>query len=159
LTTNSWYKIIDYFKESFSTSVGFIITGGEPLMHPDLFKIGSHIKKCGMRWGMVTNGILLTEKKLKNLITSWISSITLSLDGMEDSHNWLRNKDNSFCKTVDALKLISKSNIPYKDIVTCVSPKTLKNLMILQNYLLIQEFRNGGFSEFFLQEELSITAN
>jgi MoaA/NifB/PqqE/SkfB family radical SAM enzyme len=50
LTTNSWYKIIDYFKESFSTSVGFIITGGEPLMHPDLFKIGSHIKKCGMRW-------------------------------------------------------------------------------------------------------------
>jgi radical SAM protein with 4Fe4S-binding SPASM domain len=47
---------------------------------------------------------------------------------MEDSHNWLRNKDNSFCKTVDALKLISKSNIPYKDIVTCVSPKNIEEL-------------------------------
>ena len=64
LTTQSWYKIIDYFKEQFSTNLGFIITGGEPLMHPDLFKIASRIKKQGMRWGMVTNGVLLTETKL-----------------------------------------------------------------------------------------------
>ncbi len=136
LTTKSWYKIIDYFKESFSTSVGFIITGGEPLMHSDLFKIGSHIKNSDMRWGMVTNGTLLNEQKFEKLIKSGISSITLSLDGTKPSHNWLRNNNHAFCKTIDALNLISKSEIYYKDVVTCVSPKNLNELGEIANLLI-----------------------
>jgi len=136
LTTASWFKIIDYFKEQFSTSVGFIITGGEPLMHPDLFRIGNYIKNNKMRWGMVTNGSLLTEIKVKQLVKSGISSITLSLDGTKESHNWLRNQSSSFCKTIDALKLIADLKITYKDVVTCVSPKNIAELEAIAELLI-----------------------
>lgn len=128
LTTDSWIKIIDYIKAQFSSNVGFIITGGEPLLHKDLFKIGKHIKENGMRWGMVTNGMLLNELTLKKLIAAGISSITLSVDGTEESHNWLRNNKRAFCKVTNALKHIAESEIKFKDVVTCVSPKNLEEL-------------------------------
>ena len=128
LSTDSWFKIISYFKKQFSSSLAFIITGGEPLMHPDILKIGDYINKEGMRWGMVTNGMLLNNSKLGQLIKAGISSITLSLDGLEESHNWLRNHPQAFEKTLMALQLIAKSKILLKDVVTCVSPKNLKEL-------------------------------
>jgi radical SAM protein with 4Fe4S-binding SPASM domain len=128
LTTESWYKIIDYIKEQFSTSVGFIITGGEPLMHPDLIKIGTHIKNNGMRWGMVTNGMALTWQKLEKLLNAGISSITLSLDGTEAAHNWLRNNNKAFCNVTGALKLVAESEIHFKDVVTCVTHKSINKL-------------------------------
>ena len=73
LTTESWFKIIDYIKEQFSKSVALVITGGEPLMHPQLINIGQHIHNNEMRWGMVTNGMLLTSEILNRLQTAgWV---------------------------------------------------------------------------------------
>lgn len=128
LTTDSWFKIIDYFKKHYSDTVSFILTGGEPLIHKDIFSIASYINKLNIKWGMVTNGILLTPNNLKKLIEAGISSITLSLDGKASSHNWLRNHKDAYRLTINALKLIFCSNIKYKDIVTCVSPRNLYEL-------------------------------
>jgi len=144
LTTDSWIKIIDYIEKTYSKSVALILTGGEPLMHPDIYKIGQHIKEKGMRWGMVTNGIILNESRLTQLIDSGIYSITLSLDGLEETHNWLRNSPNAYKKTISALKEISKSNIHFKDVVTCVYPKNLHELASIADLLIehnIEEWR------------------
>lgn len=128
LTTESWLKIIDHIKKQFSSSVAIIITGGEPLMHKDVFEIGRHIQQNSMRWGMVTNGMLLNNNNLQKLVHAGISSITLSLDGLEDSHDWLRNRAGAYKKTISALDLIVASNIEFKDVVTCVSPRNLNQL-------------------------------
>jgi radical SAM protein with 4Fe4S-binding SPASM domain len=128
LTTDSWLKIIDYFHETYSNSVAFIITGGEPLLHNDLEIIGNKISNLKMHWGMVTNGLALTEQKLNSLIKSGIYSITLSLDGLKNSHNKLRNNQYSFEKTLQALENVSKSEIKFKDVVTCVYPDNLSQL-------------------------------
>jgi radical SAM protein with 4Fe4S-binding SPASM domain len=128
LTTDSWIKIITYLKNRFSKSIAFVITGGEPLMNSDVYKIGSFINENGMRWGMVTNGIMLNLNHLDNLIKSGISSITLSLDGLADSHNWLRNNESAFTRTIQALKIIAQSDIEFRDVVTCVSPKNIHEL-------------------------------
>ncbi|RLD79029.1 MAG: radical SAM/SPASM domain-containing protein [Bacteroidetes bacterium] len=144
LTTDSWIRIIDYIEQSYSKSVAFVLTGGEPLIHPDIYKIGQHINKKGMRWGMVTNGIALNKNRLTRLIDSGIYSITLSLDGLEESHNWLRNNKNAFKKTSTALSLIGNSNIAFKDVVTCVSPKNLYELNDIADFLIenkIKEWR------------------
>jgi len=152
LSTESWTKIITYLKERFSTSIAFVITGGEPLMHNDLLEIGTFIHQNGMRWGMVTNGLLLNQVNLNQLQDSGISSITLSLDGLAESHNWLRNSKIAFTKTIEALKIIAQSNIGHKDIVTCVSPKNLyeldniAHLLIengIQNWRLFRIFPSG----------------
>ena len=142
LTTESWFKIIDYLKNKFSESIAFIITGGEPLLHSDVYKIGSYIHQNGMRWGMVTNGLMLNSENLNKLCDSGISSITLSLDGLEDSHNWLRNNQFSFKNTLEALKLIAQSEIIHKDIVSCVSPKNLVELGRIGELLIENRIKN-----------------
>lgn len=144
LTTESWIKIIDHVKHQFSSSVAVIITGGEPLMHKDVFEIGKHISENSMRWGMVTNGILLNNNNLEKLIQAGISSITLSLDGLESAHDWLRNQKGAYEKTMNALELVVASTIELKDVVTCVSPRNLDQLDDIATLLIekgIKEWR------------------
>ncbi len=128
LTTESWLKIIDYVKAHFGEQVLFVISGGEPLVHPDIFKIGQHITDTGMKWGMVTNGIKLDGKCMKNLVDSGIYSITISVDGTEKNHNFLRNHKSAYKKVEAALKLIGNAPISMKDAVTCVYPANLNEL-------------------------------
>ncbi|OGQ83397.1 MAG: hypothetical protein A2289_16260 [Deltaproteobacteria bacterium RIFOXYA12_FULL_58_15] len=128
LTTESWLKIISYVKEHFGDKVAFVITGGEPLVHPDLKSIVSHINRLGMRWGMVTNGMSLNKTWLDQLIDRGLYSITLSLDGTRDAHNELRNHKLAFDKVTGALELLGKSSIEMMDAVTCVYPGNLKQL-------------------------------
>ncbi len=128
LTTESWQKIISYFYRHFSTSVTFIITGGEPLVHPDLFEITRHINKHNMRWGMVTNGMALNQNRMKQLVNTGIYSITLSLDGTEKNHNKIRNNPNAFKQILQALDNTGKADIPVKDAVSCIFPGNLNEL-------------------------------
>ena len=60
-----------------------IISGGEPLMRKDLADVGRALKQRGYPWGMVTNGLALTEKKFKELREAGLRSITISCDGLE----------------------------------------------------------------------------
>lgn len=136
LTTDSWFKIIDYLANVYSKNIAFVLTGGEPLLHPDIYNIGGHISSKGMRWGMVTNGVLLHKNNIEKLINSGIFSITVSLDGLKNSHNWLRNNSNAFDKTLEALQLTGFSNIKYRDVVTCVTNRNLKELNDIANLLI-----------------------
>src|SRR5665647_1026595 len=63
-----------------------VLTGGEPLMRNDIEIIGREIRKRGMRWGMVTNGYLYTEEKHNALLNAGLGALTVSLDGLEESH-------------------------------------------------------------------------
>ncbi|HBS86658.1 MAG: hypothetical protein A2W91_11570 [Bacteroidetes bacterium GWF2_38_335] len=139
LTTESWFKIIDYIKEAFSEKVSFIITGGEPLMHPDLYKIGSHISKNNMKWGMVTNGMTLDQNAMESLIKSGINSITISVDGNETAHNKLRNSPAAFKKMSLALDYIADSGLEYRDAVTCVYPGNLNQLDEIAEFLIVKK--------------------
>lgn len=128
LDTDSWLKIINYIANNFSNKLAFIITGGEPLMHKGLLKIGHEIKKNNMRWGMVTNGMLINQNICNQLIHAGIYSITLSFDGLEKSHNKLRGVSSAYKKVLETIDIIFNSQIPFKDIVTCVYPSNLNEL-------------------------------
>ncbi|MBI5142762.1 MAG: radical SAM protein [Nitrospirae bacterium] len=128
LTTDSWLKIIRYCREHFGDGLAFIITGGEPLVHPDLEEIGAAISALGMRWGLVTNGYALDEKRLLKLLAAGLSSITISLDGPAESHNRLRNKHDAFQRSTASIALSSASGIKFHDVVTCVHPGNMHQL-------------------------------
>ena len=59
-----------------------IISGGEPLMRKDLADIGHALKQRGYPWGMVTNGLALTETRFQELVAAGLRSITVSCDGL-----------------------------------------------------------------------------
>ena len=59
------------------------LIGGEPLLHPDLPRLMRYVTKThGMTTGMTTNGFLLTEDKLKELIDCGMGRIQMSIDGL-----------------------------------------------------------------------------
>jgi len=105
-----------------------VITGGEPLMRKDIEEFGSEISKLGYNWGIVTNGSLLDAERFVHLTESGMSAITISLDGLRDSHNWLRNNPLSFDKTIDAIKLVSKNKNLTFDVATCITLKNINEL-------------------------------
>ncbi len=126
MTTESWLSIIDYLNYIYKPF--FVITGGEPLVHEGFSIIVNHLKQKNARWGMVTNGMLLHQNKLDELIHNNIESITVSLDGDEKSHLYLRKHPQSWFKVNKAIELIGKSKIIHKDVVTCVYPSNLDKL-------------------------------
>ncbi len=128
LTTTSWLKIIDYFSRYFSPRLNFILTGGEPLLHPDLLTIADALQAARRRWGMVSNAQLHTPDVLNALMARGLSSMTLSLDGAEQSHDHLRHRPGAYHKTLAALHLLGQSKLEYKDVVTCVYPRNLGEL-------------------------------
>ena len=128
LTTENWLHLINLIAGSFSPPPFLVLSGGEPLLHPDLEFMLAAIAQRGLAWGMVSNGYALDECALQRLLAKQIRSITISLDGLEDAHNWLRNSGGSFDRAKNAIRLVMQSAIPFKDVVTCVNPRNLAEL-------------------------------
>ena len=125
-----------------SDSITVVITGGEPLLYPDLHQCGKILRHHGFRWGIVTNGYAYTPEMHSKLISAGMGAITLSLDGFENTHNWLRNNTKSFERAVKALELIvSYPRLNY-DVVTCVHQKNLAELPHLKEFLIFKNVKN-----------------
>ncbi len=112
-----------------------ILTGGEALMRQDLEQCGKELYNLGFPWGMVTNGFSLTQNRLNSLIDSGLRSITISLDGLEQEHDWMRGVKGSFARASQAIKMLAHTDLSY-DVVTCVNKKTIGQLDELKEYLI-----------------------
>jgi radical SAM enzyme (rSAM/lipoprotein system) len=121
-----------------------VLTGGEALLRKDLKQIGISLYKRGFPWGIVTNGMLLTAERLEALIQSGLRAVTVSLDGLEDSHNWLRGARKSFANAWKAIQILPSVNDLRYDVVTCVNQKNFNELEKLKNMLIdagVKEWR------------------
>ena len=58
------------------------ISGGEPLLHPDLDRIVAHIRRRGMIAGMITNGYLLTAERIERLNRAGLDHLQISIDNV-----------------------------------------------------------------------------
>lgn len=110
-----------------------VITGGEPLLRKDLEEIGLELYKQGYPWGFVSNGMALTKERLASLLRSGLRSVTISLDGFEENHNWLRGRKDSYAKAYQAIEMISKEKQIVYDVVTCVNQKNINELPALRD--------------------------
>jgi len=98
-----------------------VITGGEPLVFPDLEDVIKSIDPQKFYITMDTNGWLLDEKKAIYLKKLGVDKIQLSLDSLESSeHDKFRHKDESFQRCMIALESAKKAgfNIIIQTVVT-----------------------------------------
>jgi MoaA/NifB/PqqE/SkfB family radical SAM enzyme len=58
------------------------LSGGEPLLHPDVEKLISRIRKHGIIAGILTNGFLLGPKKIKDLNQAGLDHLQISVDNV-----------------------------------------------------------------------------
>src|SRR5512133_496160 len=112
-----------------------VVTGGEPLMRKDLESCGIELAKQGYPWGVVTNGLLLTKHRLSSLLDAGFCSITISLDGLEATHKWIRNKE-CFGDVVRSIALVAKEDGLVFDVVTCVNQKNCGELNEIKELLI-----------------------
>lgn len=132
-------KVLQSLKQHITPSKTIVaITGGEPLIRDDLAVAGSQICKLGYKWGIVTNGYLLSPNKFEELIRAGLSSIAISLDGLEAEHDWFRGVPGSYKKAIKAIELVSGASPKgiYFDVVTCVNKRNIGNLSQLKNVLI-----------------------
>ncbi|WP_051569274.1 radical SAM/SPASM domain-containing protein [Alkaliphilus transvaalensis] len=126
-------KVLQVFSniaENYSAQdVMVAVTGGEPLMRRDLFDVLNKVNQLGFSWGMVTNGMLVNENVVKKCAETGMKTVSVSLDGVRESHNWLRNEATSYDRAIGALRLFSKANkFDTVEAITCVNPVNLKQL-------------------------------
>jgi radical SAM protein with 4Fe4S-binding SPASM domain len=115
--------------------INIAITGGEPFARTDLLHLVANITEMGFRVGIITNGFYILDTLPKYLYAAGIRSMTVSLDGMEGSHNWLRNHTEAFRKAVNALKILKESKLFYVEAMTIVNKRNIKELHEMENLL------------------------
>lgn len=124
--------------------VMIMISGGEPLVRRDLEEVGRELHRRQYPWGIVTNGLLLTRERLNSLLAAGMLSITVSLDGLEEDHNWMRGHQHSFEKAVQGIRLLTLTDGLAWDVVTCVNRRSIKRLNELKEFLIsigVKEWR------------------
>jgi len=74
------YRRLDRLAQLGTTIV--TISGGEPLLHPDLDLIIARIRRRGMMAGMITNGYLLTAERIHRLNAAGLDHLQISIDNV-----------------------------------------------------------------------------
>ena len=116
-----------------------IFSGGEVLVRKDLETAGREVTRRGYRWGMVSNGMLLTADRLDELCRAGLSSISISLDGFDDVHNHIRRHPLAFTRAAEAIEALaarqSKAPLAF-DVITCVTPPMVERLDEFARFLI-----------------------
>lgn len=105
-----------------------IISGGEPLMRKDLEQVGRALYDRGYPWGMVTNGLALTEDRFRALRNAGLRSMAISLDGLKEDHVWLRQHPLAFDGACRAIRLAAGEKDLAWDVVTCANQRNIDHL-------------------------------
>ena len=130
-------KVLLRIKESYdSHKILVILSGGEPLMRDDLVRCGRQIRKLGFPWGLVSNGRLMSPERINELLKAGMRTATISLDGLEEDHNWMRGIPDAFGYAVQAIRrLASEPSIAF-DVVSCVNRRNFPKLEELKEFLI-----------------------
>ena len=92
-------------------------SGGEPLLVADLPDMAREARQFGMSVNLVTNGMLLNERRADELAGA-IDMIAISLDGVPERHNTMRGSPNAFEKMQNNLAALRARHIPFGFVFT-----------------------------------------
>ncbi|QWA20530.1 radical SAM protein [Streptomyces sp. JCM17656] len=115
------------------------VSGGEPLLYPELPPLLRTARDAGMRTTVTTNGMLLTERRLSEL-APLTDVLAISLDGHPDWHNRLRGNPRAFGVLDRRMKAVERSGIPCAFIKTL----TLENLAELEFVVAYAQAHGAG---------------
>lgn len=81
-----------------------LLSGGEPMVHPDFDRILKEVEKLGLRATISTNGTLIDEDRAQQLADSPIRYVGISLDGLEDLNDEFRGVEGAFDRAVQGIE-------------------------------------------------------
>lgn len=113
LTTEKVFDLIDQLAE-FSQPI-FVISGGEPLMRPDIFDIAAYGTQRGLRVAVSPNGTLITPQVVRQLKEAGVRRISVSIDGSTAAyHDMIRGVPDAFDAAMEGLALCREGELGFQ---------------------------------------------
>ncbi len=113
-----------------------ILTGGEPLLRPDIFDIAKYGTAKGLRMVMAPNGTLITESYAEQMADSGIKRISISLDGVtKESHDRFRGVKGAFEGALNGIKLAKEAGVEFQ-INTTITKTNLDQIPKIQDFVI-----------------------
>lgn len=110
LTVDELIIILEQYKDLGGTSI--MLTGGEIFLKNDVIKLIDYVANNFIRVVVLTNGYTLTNNILNKLIEYRNKiGIQISLDGMEENHDYIRGVDGAFKSSINNIKKLVSSGI------------------------------------------------
>ena len=102
LDTEQVFEVMDDLKR-FGVPV-LILSGGEPLLRPDIFDIAHRAKAMGFYTALSTNGTLIDENNIDRIAEVGFDYLGISIDGIAETHDKFRRKEGAFDASMAALR-------------------------------------------------------
>ncbi len=109
LTTEEVYRVMDDLKR-FGVPV-LILSGGEPLLRPDIYAVSQRAKAMGFYVGLSTNGTLIDESRIARIAEVGYDYVGISLDGLRETHDRFRRRPGAFDASLRAIRLCRDAGI------------------------------------------------
>ena len=110
LSTYRWMRVIDELLKMGTYNITF--TGGEPLLREDLYELIRHVDKRKAITQIFTNGYLLNEDVVEELVKSGLYSLQVSLDSpIAEEHDRLRGVNGLFKKAIEGIKIAREKGL------------------------------------------------
>ena len=88
-----------------------ILSGGEPLLRPDIFDISRRAKDLGFYVGLSSNGTLVGDHNIRQIADIGYDYVGISLDGLRDTHDAFRRHAGGFDKALAGIRLCRDNDI------------------------------------------------
>ncbi len=109
LSTDEVFTVMDDLK-GFGVPV-LILSGGEPLLRPDIFDISRRAKSLGFYVGLSTNGTLIDETLIDALANVDYDYVGVSIDGMRETHDRFRRSQGAFERSLAGVRLCREAGL------------------------------------------------
>ena len=121
-------KIADEFEEI--QGLRLLLSGGEPLLHPQFWRVNDLVRDFGFRSVLLSNGTLVTKAVARKLR---VHEVQISLDGMKEGHESIRGRG-TFQKALKAIDHLQDSDI-LVSVATMIHKKNIKEFDSLASLL------------------------
>jgi len=121
LDLNLFKSVIEQAKALGLTGVK--LTGGEPLLHPQIKEILEHIQTENLRLTVETNGVLCTPELAQKLAACKDPFVSVSLDGADaGTHEWVRGVAGCFDEVMDGIRNLVEAGFNPQIIMSVMRP-------------------------------------
>lgn len=114
IETHSALKIVDEIA-SINPFAMVIMTGGEPLLRPDIYEIASYASSKGLSVVLGTNGTLLTPSAIEGLVRAKVAGVGVSLDSATPGvHDRFRGIEGAWSEAIAGIDNLKESGLPFQ---------------------------------------------
>ena len=112
-------EVLAYLQKRKGVLDGVCVTGGEPLLQPDLVDFLRKVKEMGYAVKLDTNG-MLPQRLAEVLATNFVDYVAMDIKSSPDGYAAATGTDADVSAVTDSLSLLRQSGIPYELRTTAV---------------------------------------